>query len=154
MMMKWLCPSQQPDSRTIKWMRMGEWVTLSENHLQNENRLHNWCLQTWQTIISPGWQLSLSAGAVILQFLFSLCEIMQCWNEHSLSKNVLNSKNIHVCHVFGTFERNRFCFTQFLCEPKCTLTTAFCVEEIWPYDAEQCFLTWDACPPEGGTGVF
>lgn len=43
---------------------------------------------------------------------------------------------------------------QFICEPKCkcTLATAFCVEEIWPYDAEQWFLTWEACPRRGEGG--
>lgn len=77
--------NQQSDSRTIKWRLSGK--TVNGWHFKNWNHPHNCRLQTWQTIILPGWRLSFR-GCHFATPLFSLRDnaalkrayvIQNCW---------------------------------------------------------------------------
>lgn len=67
---KIICINRQSDSRTIKWRLSGK--TVNGWHFKNWNHPHNCCLQTWQTIILPGWRLSFKRGCHFTIPLFSL----------------------------------------------------------------------------------
>lgn len=138
---KIICINQQSDSRTIKWRLSGK--TVNGWHFKNWNHPHNWRLQTWQTIILPGWRLSFR-GCHFAIPLFSLRDNAALKRAYSIQNCWRSKKKSHIC---GMMKGTKFDVTQFYLNLNESLQP--CVEAIWPSKEAEWFSNWGAVPLVG-----
>lgn len=116
---KILCINQQSDSRTIKWCLSGK--TVNGWHFKNWNHPYNCHLQTWQTIILPGWRLSFKRGCHFEIPLFSLRDNAAVKGAYAIQNCWVVQKNYS--HICGLMKGTEFYVTQFYLKPKWILAT-------------------------------